>query len=98
MEEHMQYVDIEEQETHISYMRDEDFAYLYTTDKTTMTKMDKKVKANPGLFTVTQNDISKTYKFPKKLISIRAKFKEISDEQRKAIGDRLRQYRDSQND
>ena len=34
---------IHEQETNINFMRDEDIAVIYTSDSTTITKMDKKV-------------------------------------------------------
>lgn len=95
MADNMNYVDLEKQETHISYMRDEDFAYLYTTDRTTMTKMDKRVKNSPELFSIDkQNDISKTYKFPKRLVSIRGKIREMSDEQRQAAAERLKENRE----
>ena len=37
-------VPVYEQETHISYMRDEQFAKVYTSDTTQMTKFDKRCK------------------------------------------------------
>ena len=39
-------VGIEEQETHISYMRDESYAKVYTSDSTQMTRLDKLCKTN----------------------------------------------------
>ena len=87
---------IEEQELHISAGRDEEYAEAYCSDSTWITKMDKLVAKSPELFTVVrQDDISKTYRFPKKLLSIRSSFitREYTDEQRQAMADRLKAVR-----
>ena len=56
-----------------------------------MTKMDKLVAKNPELFKLIREDeVSKVYEFPKKLLTIRANFKQLSEEQRQAVGDRFR--------
>lgn len=43
-------VPVYEQETHISYMRDEQFAKVYTSDTTQMTKFDKRCKDFPDMW------------------------------------------------
>ncbi len=78
---------IQEQELHISAARDEDFAEAYCSDSLWITKMDKLVKKSPELFEVTaENDVSKTYRFPKRLLTIRSSIRKynLTDEQRKA--------------
>lgn len=82
---------IEEQEVHIGASRDEEYATAYCSDSTWITKFDKLVKKSPDLFSViAENDISKTYKFPKRLISIRSTIKEVSEEQKAAMAKRMR--------
>ena len=91
---------IEEQEIHISASRDEDFATAYCSDSTWITKMDKLVTKSPELFEViAENDVSKTYKFPKRLLSIRSTIvqREYTDEQRQAMAARLKAARDKSN-
>ena len=82
---------IEEQELHINASRDEDFATAYCSDSTWITKMDKLVKKSPDLFSVVaKNEISKTYRFPKRLLSIRSSIREMSEEQRYAASERMK--------
>lgn len=84
---------IEEQELHISASRDEDFATAYCSDTTWITKMDKLVAKSPDLFeVVAESDWGKTYKFPKKLISIRSSIvtREMTNEQKELAAERLR--------
>lgn len=82
---------LQEQELHISSSRDEDFATAYCSDKTWITKFDKLVKKAPELFAViAENEISKTYRFPKRLISIRSSIREMSDEQKRLASVRLK--------
>lgn len=81
-----------EQEVHISASRDEEFATAYCSDSVWMTKFDKLVKKAPELFTVVRvTNVGKTYRFPKKLISIRSSVvkREFSDEERQAMAERL---------
>ena len=88
---------IEEQEICISAMRDEDFATAYCSDRTWITKMDKLVEKSPNLFEViAETDYGKTYKFPKRLISIRSSIvtREMTDEQKQLAADRLRNARE----
>lgn len=87
---------IEEQEICINAMRDEEFATAYCSDRTWMTKMDKLVKKSPDLFeVVSETDCGKTYKFPKRLISIRSCIVtiEMTDEQKQLAAERLRNAR-----
>lgn len=88
---------IQEQEICINAMRDEEFATIYCSDRTWMTKMDKLVEKSPNLFEViAETDYSKTYKFPKRLISIRSSIvtRKMTDEQRQLAADRLRNARE----
>lgn len=45
-------VSISEQEVSINFMRDEDFATIYTSDTTYMTKLDKLCKASPDMYSL----------------------------------------------
>ena len=88
---------IEEQEVCINAMRDEDFATAYCSDRTWITKMDKLVEKSPDLFEViAETDYGKTYKFPKRLISIRSSIvtREMTDEQKQLAAERLKNARD----
>ena len=88
---------IEEQEICINAMRDEEFATIYCSDRTWITKMDKLVEKSPNLFEViAETDYGKTYKFPKRLISIRSSIvtREMTDEQKQLAADRLRNARE----
>lgn len=92
---------IEEQEISINATRLDDIATMYCSDSTWITKMDKLVEKSPALFKVMRDDeFGKTYSFPKKLISIRSSIvkRELSEEQRKAMGDRLRNLRSNSDD
>lgn len=88
---------IEEQEVCINAMRDEYFATAYCSDRTWITKMDKLVEKSPNLFTViAETEYGKTYKFPKRLISIRSSIvtRDLTDEQRHLAAERLRNARE----
>lgn len=88
---------IEEQEVCINATRGEDFATAYCSDRTWITKMDKLVKKSPNLFEViAETDYGKTYRFPKRLISIRSAIvsREMTDEQKQLAADRLRNARE----
>ena len=88
---------IEEQEVCINAMRDEDFATIYCSDRTWITKMDKLVEKSPNLFEIiAETDYGKTYKFPKRLISIRSSIvtREMTYEQKQLAADRLRNARE----
>ncbi len=84
---------IEEQELHISASRNEQCATAYCSDRTWITRFDRLVTKSPDLFEViAETDCGKTYKFPKRLISIRSVIKELSEEQKQAASERMRTY------
>ena len=88
---------IQEQEICINAMRDEEFATAYCSDRTWITKFDKLVEKSPNLFEViAETDYGNTYKFPKRLISIRSSIvtREMTDEQKQLAADRLRNARE----
>ena len=70
-------VSLEEQETHITWSRGDKYAQIYTSDSTTMTKLDRKVKEHPEVWSILSTEsvsgeiVSKTYKCPRKLVSFR---------------------------
>ncbi len=68
-----------EQEIVINFNAEEDSAVLYTANPKWIRKMDGLVKKNPQLFKLVREDeVSKTYQFPKKLVCIRSKVKTMS--------------------
>lgn len=89
-------VPLEEQETIVNFGRTDEDMTIYTTDSTTITKLDKAVKA--GLYevielhTVKGVTVGKTYKAKKKLLSFRVKEikRELTEEQRKKIAEQFR--------
>lgn len=89
-------VPIYEQETHVSYMRDEDFAMIYTSDTTQMTRLDKLCINTPELYElVADTGRGKTYKCKdKSLISFRSKKVVLTEEQKQMRADNLRKVRD----
>lgn len=92
-------VSISEQEVCINFMRDENFATIYTSDTTYMTKLDKLCKTSPDMYSlIADTGRGKTYRVEDKtLISFRAKKRELSEEQRIAAGKRMRHYHESRN-
>lgn len=83
---------INEQELCINAMRDEEFATAYCSDTTWINKFDKLVERSPDLFeVVAETEYGKTYKFPKRLISIRSSIvkREMSEEQKQLAAERL---------
>ncbi len=90
-------VAISEQEVCINFMRDEDFAIIYTSDTTYMTRLDKLCKASPDMYSlISDTGRGKTYRVEDKtLISFRVKKRELSEEQKIAASERMRQYQAS---
>ncbi len=71
-----------EQETIVNYNAGEQTATLYTSDKAVMWKLDTLVAGFPDTYKLTgQDEISKTYSFPKSYVSYR-KPRIVSTEQR----------------
>jgi len=88
-----------EQETVINYGRNDEWASVYTSDSTVMTKLDKFANDadNPDWNleseqTLEGKVVSKTYTCKKRLISFRSKKvqREMTEEQKLAQGERLR--------
>lgn len=90
-------VGIEEQETHISYMRDESYAKVYTSDSTQITRLDKLCKTNPDMYKLIEDTArGKSYLISDKgLISFRSKKREMTEEQKRIAADRMRKLHDS---
>ena len=71
-----------EQETVVNYNAGEQTATLYTRDKAVMRKLDRFVADFPDTYKLTgQDEVSKTYSFPKSHVSYR-KPRAVSTEQR----------------
>lgn len=78
-----------EQETVVNYNAGEQTATLYTRDKAVMRKLDTLVANFPDTYKLTgQDEISKTYSFPKSHVSYR-KPRKLSVEQRKQAQERM---------
>ena len=71
-----------EQETIVSYNAGEQTATIYTRDKAVMRKLDTLVPDCPATYKLMkQDEVSKTYSFPKSFVSYR-KPRAVSTEQR----------------
>ena len=83
---------IYEQELHISFMRDEDFATIYASDTTQITRLDKLCKNNQDMYQVIEETkYGKKYRLNDKgLISLRSKKKEMSQEAKDAASERFK--------
>ena len=92
-------IPLDEQETVIHWMRGEDFATISTTDSTMITKMNKLCEGNPDMYWLKSDDgYSKIYKCrDKSMVSLRSKKREVTEEQRKAAGERMKKYQASKN-
>ena len=78
-----------EQETIVNYNAGEQTATVYTRDKAVMRKLDTLVANFPDTYSLTEQDeVSKTYSFPKSYISYR-KPRKLSIEQRKQAQERM---------
>lgn len=50
------YIGLEEQETHISYMRNDSYAEIFTSDSTQMTRLDRLCKTNPEVYSMIREE------------------------------------------
>lgn len=92
--------DMDEQETTITFSRKEDKAYVYTSDNTMVTKIAKLLNAPDSLWTLENvirdkdgNPTGYEFSVPKKMVALRSKpkvTKELTDEERQALRNRLR--------
>lgn len=105
-------VSTDEQETIIVFSRNNDTASVETTDSTVLTKLKKYATTNPDEWSLTnittgqdESDPMKItsicFKCPKKLISLRAKStapRELTEDERAEIAERMRNVRASRED
>ena len=105
-------VSTDEQETVIVFDRNGDTASVETTDSTVLTKLKKYATTNPDEWVLTnvttsQNEsdpmriTSICFECPKKLISLRSKStapRELTEEERAGIAERMRNVRASRED
>ena len=78
-----------EQETIVNYNAGEQTATVYTRDKAVMRKLDTLVTDFPDTYKlIEQDEVSKTYSFPKSYISYR-KPRKLNAEQRKQAQERM---------
>ena len=79
-----------EMETIINFNEEESIASIYTCSKALIRKLDTYCKKRPDIYKLDEVDSpSKTYTFPKKLISLRIP-KVLTEEQRKQLIERGR--------
>ena len=105
-------VSTDEQETVIAFDRNGDTASVETTDSTVLTKLKRYATTNPDEWVLTnvttgQNEsdpmkiTSICFECPKKLISLRSKStspRELTEEERAEIAERMRNVRASRED
>ena len=105
-------VSTDEQETVIVFSRNDDTASVETTDSTVLTKLKRYATTNPDEWVLThvttgQNEsdpmkiTSICFECPKKLISLRSKStapRELTEEERAEIAERMRNVRASRED
>ena len=105
-------VSTDEQETVIVFSRNNDTASVETTDSTVLTKLKKCADTSPDEWVLTnvttspfESDPTKItsicFKCPKKLVSMRLKSttpRELTDEERAEIAERMRNVRASRED
>lgn len=83
----------DEQECIISFMRNDDFAIVSTSDTTMKTKLDKLCENSPSYYSlIEENKYYKTYKISdKSLVSFRQKKKEMSEENKVKASERFKE-------
>lgn len=105
-------VSTDEQETVIVFGRNNDTASVETTDSTVLTKLKKYATTNPNEWVLTnvttsQNEsdpmriTSICFECPKKLVSLRSKStapRELTEDERAEIAERMRNVRASRED
>ena len=90
-------VPLEEQETVIQFNRTDDYATIYTSDSTMITKLDKCCIEAPEFYKLQKEDhlrdgsvSGKTYILSdRKMLSFRKSKRVYSEEERKMLGERL---------
>ena len=83
-----------EQETTITWMRNDTMASIFTSDSTMMTRFDKFVENGDwkvGRITKIGDEVvAKWYTAPKELLFGRGRSRQYTDEQKEALGSRLK--------
>ena len=89
---------LEEQETVINWLRTDNVIQIYTSDNTMLTKLKKLMASGPDQYTLTDvsyyegNPCSVTVTTQLRCLSLRAGNKrDLSDEERQALSDRMKQ-------
>lgn len=85
-----------EQETHVSWMRDENTARIYTSDSTQITRFDNLCEKSPVFYRLIEETAhGKIYECrDKTMVSFRSRKKTVTEEQRLASGIRMKEYHD----
>jgi len=90
-------VDVEEQETVISFSRRDDYINIYTSDNTTLTKLKKLMEKGAAQYRVKKiwyiegEPCGVSVEAAKRCLSLRAgNERELSDEQREALRERMK--------
>ena len=90
---------ISEQETTITWYRDDDTAKIYTSDYMMMTRYDKNVSSGDWellrVDTCEGDIVSKTYLAPKELVYGKGKKRKLTEEQKEMYSKILKQNRNS---
>lgn len=91
MENNKMTVPVNEQETHVYYMRDEKFGKVYTSDSTQITRFDKLCKTSPDMYTLIEDTgRGKIYRIAdKSLVSFRSTKRQYTQEQKDEMRQRL---------
>ena len=89
-----------ERETSIWFSDDDSIAMIYTCNKSWINKLDKLVAKFPKEYKLIKeividgDVVGKEYSTSKKLVSVRTPSnRKMTEEQKKAVGERLRKYR-----
>ena len=86
-----------EQETIINYNNEEKTASIFTYDKSLIRKLDKRLSEYPDIKVVRRGDDWAEYSLPKKWVKVGFP-RQLSDEQRAEMGNRMRAARGSANE
>lgn len=92
-------IPIYEQETHISWMRDEPFAKIYASDSTQITRLDKLCKESPDMYQLIEDTgYGKRYICKdKSLISLRKTKRQMTESQKEQAAMRMKQMHSKKN-
>lgn len=86
-----------EQETIINYNNEEKTASIFTYDRSLIRKLDKRLPDYPDITVVRRGEDWAEYSLPKKWLKVGFP-RQLSDEQRAEMANRMRTARDSTNE